>query len=293
MNQKTARFKPLNFFILLSLPSSVIFELTEMKVRLHFLFAITASVAGVAAQVSPLQPYPDSNKVPVIGFNYGDSIPIECIQRNTDTGEHKFDDTGAIVYAPFPNCFETDAPLALRYNVDEVVNCTVDLGHDFFHVFQLLIHEDVPFSCRIPCAKQSADGKTKPSFIPLTFNVRGDIQESHLHVDPFMNVALMANNTGNTLVGGAAFSTGSSSRRVIIGDMLPFTLSIRWYKGSVMPTARSALISSSTTLMYCFGTFIGTLALTSAVFYGLIFPTKLKREIKLHIPGSASYDKLD
>lgn len=265
-----------------------------MKFLLHTIFAAAAVVVPVAAQVSPIEAYPDPSGVSVNGYRTGDSIPIECIQRNIETGEHKFDESGAIVYAPFPNCFETDAPLSLRYNVDDVFNCTIDLGHDFFHVFQLLIHEDVPFSCRIPYAKETEDGKTKPAYIPLTFNVRGNIQESHLHIDPFMNIALMANSTGNTLVAGSAFSTGASSRRVIIGDMLPLTLNVRWYKGAVLPTARAALLTSSTTLMYCFGTFIGTLALTAAIFYGLVFPKKLRGELRRHIPGTgSSYDKLD
>lgn len=265
-----------------------------MKSLLSFFLATSAVVVQVAAQVSHVESYPDPDHVPFSGYSYGDSIPIECIQRNIETGEHKFDENNNIVYAPFPNCFETDASMALRYNVDEVFNCTIDLGHDFFHVFQLLIHEDVPFSCRIPYAKESVDGKTTPAFIPLTFNVRGKIQESHLHVDPFMNVALMTNTTGNSLVAGVAFSAGSTSHRVIIGDQLPLTMAVRWYKGSVMPTSHAAFLSRSTTLIYCFGTFVGTLAFTAAVFYGFVFPKKLKGELKRHVPGTGtSYDKLD
>lgn len=265
-----------------------------MKVLRHLLLAFSATLAPAVAQVSPIEPYPDQSSGAVSGYNYGDSIPVECIQRNIETGEHKFDEAGAIVYAPFPNCFETDAPLTLKYNVDDVFNCTIDLGHDFFHVFQLFIHEDVPFSCRIPYAKSIADGKSKPAYIPLTFNIRGDIQESHLHIDPFINIALLSNKTGKTVIGGSAFSAGSTTRRAIIGDMLPLTLAIRWYNGPVLPTAHSALISSSTTLIYCFATFIATIALTAAIFYGLVFPKKLKLELKHHIPGTgSSYDKLD
>lgn len=261
---------------------------------LHIYLFVSAVIVPVMAQAPSIEIYPEQASGPLSGYKRGDSIPIECIQRNIETGEHKFDESGDIMYAPFPNCFETDESLNLRFNTDETFNCTIDLGHDFFHVFQLLIHEDVPFSCRIPVAKAGSNG-AKAAYIPLTFNIRGNIQESHLHIDPFMNVAFMANNTANTVIAANAFSSGSTSRRVIIGDMLPLTLVVRWYKGATLPTANAALLSSSTTLMYCFGTFIGTLALTAAIFYGLVFPKKLKLELKHHIPGTGggSYDKLD
>lgn len=270
-----------------------------MKLSFPILTAATSLfIASTHAQASTLEFYPDPKALAVAGYSRGDAIPIECIQRQIDNGEHMFDDENNILYAPFPNCFETDAPLSFKYNVDEVVNCTIDLGHDFFHVFQMIIHEDVPFSCRIPYAKQvtesSAEGTTKPAFIPLTFNIRGTIQESHIHIDPFLNVALLANNTGNTIISGAAFSSGPISQRFIIGDSLPLKLAVRWYRGSVIPTANAALLSSSTTLIYCFATFLGTLAVTIAVLYGFIFPKKLKVEMRRHIPGSSNYDnKLD
>lgn len=265
-----------------------------MKSLLHFLITAAALTAPALGQVSPIEAYPDPNRVSVLGYNTGDVIPIECIQRNIETGEHKFDEHGDIIYAPFPNCFETDAPLSLKYNVDEVLNCTIDLGHDFFHVFQLLIHEDVPFSCRIPYAKNTLDGKTKPAFIPLTFNIRGKIAESHIHIDPAMNIAVMTNSTGNTLLASNAFSAGSLTHRAIIGDMLPLSLAIRWYKGATIPTAHAAMLARSTVLIYCFGTFVGTCAFAAAVFYGLILPKRLKLESRHHIPGvGGSYDKLD
>lgn len=270
-----------------------------MKLSFFTIIAVgSVLIARTSAQVSTIEAYPDPNGLAVAGYSRGDNIPIECIQRNTESGEHKFDEAGNIVYAPFPNCFETDKPLSLKYNVDEVLNCTIDLGHDFFHVFQLLIHEDVPFSCRIPYAKRVIDSDSKeasePAFIPLTFNIRGKIQESHLHIDPFLNVALLANNTGNTVISGSAFSSGSTSQRAIIGDSLSLKLAVRWYRGAVIPTANGALLSSSTTLMYCFATFIGTLAITIAVLYGFVFPKKLKVEMRRHIPGTNGYDsKLD
>lgn len=265
-----------------------------MKSLSHLLLGLGLA-ACAHAQASPIEPYPDPNRTPVLGYSTGDSIPIECIQRNIETGEHKFDDKGDIVYAPFPNCFETDAPLSLKYNVDEVFNCTIDLGHDFFHVFQLLIHEDVPFSCRIPYAKATEDKSTKPAYIPFTFSIRGNIQESHLHIDPSMNVAVMANSTGNTIIASSAFSAGSLTHRAIIGDMLPLSLAVRWYKGSTIPTAHAALLARSAVLMYCFGTFLGTAAVAAAIFYGFILPKKLRLEMKHHIPGMGgnSYDKLD
>lgn len=285
------------YFSFPTLVPDIICTHLAMKFSLTFLFATATVLAPATAQVASTEFYPDPSGLATLGYKQGDTIPLECIQRNIETGEHKFDEAGNIVYAPFPNCFETDKSLSLRYNVDEVFNCTIDLGHDFFHVFQLLIHEDVPFSCRIPYAKSTVekgeDGTTKPAFIPLTFNIRGNIQESHLHIDPFLNVAMLSNNTGNTVVSGSAFSSGHKTKRVIIGDSLPLTLAVRWYRGSVIPTANAAFFSSSTTLIYCFATLIGTLCSATAVFYGFILPKKLKFEMRRHIPGTGASNKLD
>ena len=127
-----------------------------MKLSFSTLIAVgSVLIARTSAQVSTIEAYPDPNGLAVAGYSRGDNIPIECIQRNTDClASTSLMKPVTLFMQPSPNSFETDKPLSLKYNVDEVLNCTIDLGHDFFHVFQLLIHEDVPFSCRIPYAKR-------------------------------------------------------------------------------------------------------------------------------------------
>lgn len=198
------------------------------------------------------------------------------------------------------------------------------MGHEFFHVFQLYIHEDVPFSCRIPYSKKvrgtpvgdkvkrhgdhadegvastapvAAQATTvgkkiistpkKPSntiYIPLTFVIRGVIQESHLDIDPAINVVLLSNTTAGRVNSAVAFSSGSSVQRFIIGDSLPLRIATRWYRAPTLPSASTAYFAGSATRLYSFATFICTVAICAALFYGYIFPKKLKSELRRTIP---------
>lgn len=206
---------------------------------------------------------------------------------------------GNIIYAPFPKCFETDAPLTLRYGVDEVFNCTIDLGHEFFHIFQLYIHEDVPFSCRIPFTKtqnpspappaDSPEEKAAKLYTSFTFNIRGRVQESHLDIDPFLNMAAVVNTTAGSVTSAIAFSSGSTVQRFIIGDPLPLTLAVRWYPGPVLPTAKGAYFAGSATFYYSTATFIITAAACAAIFYYYVFPKKLREELKTTLPIAGQY----
>lgn len=210
------------------------------------------------------------------------------------------------------------------------------MGHEFFHVFQLYIHEDVPFSCRIPYTKKvsgtpagdkvkrhgdhAEEGATsvvpaaaktttivkkivgtskKPSntiYIPLTFMIRGVIQESHLDIDPEMNIVLLSNTTAGRINSGIAFSAGSSVQRFIIGDSLPLRIATRWYKAPTLPSASTAYFAGSATRLYSFATFICTVAICAAIFYGYIFPKKLKSELRRSLPvanAHGAFDKTD
>lgn len=212
---------------------------------------------------------------------------------------------GNIIYAPFPKCFETDASLTLRYGVDEIFNCTIDLGHEFFHVFQLYIHEDVPLSCRIPYSKsfhqthpdKPDEDTPKRLHTALTFNIRGNIQESHLDIDPFLNLAAVSNVSAGVVSSSIAFSSGHSVQRFIIGDTLPLRIAVRWYKGPTLPTASAAYFAGSAIFFYSLASCFATAAICAAIFYGYIFPKKLKSELKKSVPGGGgsfnSYDKLD
>lgn len=53
-------------------------------------------------------------------YTIGDAIPISCLNRTIDTGEHITDDrTGQLQYIPFPTCLETGRPLELTFGVEQ------------------------------------------------------------------------------------------------------------------------------------------------------------------------------
>lgn len=189
----------------------------------------------------------------------------------------------------------------MRYGVDESVNCSIDLGHEFFHIFQLYIHEDVPFSCRIPYAKSivphaGAEADVKTIYTSLTLNIRGIVQESHLDIDPVLNVAMLSNVSYGTISSSIGFSSGNKVQRFIIGDPLPLFMSIKWYKSPFLPSASSAYFAGHAIFFYSLASSIATAAVCAAIFYGHYFPKKLKQELKRSVPvggGLGNYSKLD
>lgn len=64
--------------------------------RLSSFFLLNSLSSLVLAEIKAhVEPFPAiSNDVTLEGYSYGDEIPIECIQRNMETGEHKFDEQG-------------------------------------------------------------------------------------------------------------------------------------------------------------------------------------------------------
>lgn len=165
-------------------------------------------------------------------YVFGEEVMIDCIQRNIDNGEHKFDEKDRIIYAPFPTCRETGKPLTLSYGVSQDVNCTIGFTDELFHLFQLYIHEDAPFSCRIPFSSEPNSIESGGAFVPMTFNIRGEIHDAHLDIDSNINVLVTkpqgSNAQENTIVSAVAFSSGTNATRVVIGDHLTFNLAVRW-----------------------------------------------------------------
>ncbi|ODV80985.1 uncharacterized protein CANTADRAFT_46470 [Suhomyces tanzawaensis NRRL Y-17324] len=166
-------------------------------------------------------------------YTVGEEVLIDCIARNIDNGEHKFDDQERIIYSSFPICKETGKPLSFKYGISEDKNCTIGFTDQLYHLFQLYIHEDVPFSCRLPLSKEPNSIEKGGAFIPLTFNFRGEIHDSHLDVDSSLNV-LFSKPTSkrpeeNTFISAVAFSSGTNATRIVIGDSLTLNLAVRWY----------------------------------------------------------------
>ncbi|KAL2834257.1 hypothetical protein BDW59DRAFT_156198 [Aspergillus cavernicola] len=148
------------------------------------------------------------------GYTYGQPMPVTCLNRTIDSGEHITDDLGKLQFIPFPTCKETSLPLALRYGVSEAVNCTIDsLPDELYHLLEYYVHSDVPMTCRVPTAplssspdsssaSKSADQDSEkeggntlsvldengPPYTPITFALQGTLQKSHLHIWTDMNV---------------------------------------------------------------------------------------------------------
>lgn len=188
-------------------------------------------------------------------YNIGDAIPITCLNRTIDTGEHVEDaSTGLLQYIPFWTCNETNKPLELYFGTERDVNCTVDMITDeMYHLLEFYVHNDAPLTCRIPSRpvpeqQKKQEGENQEGeqalYTPLTISLNGLLQLSHLHVANAINVVLHAaprKTSPGTIDAATAYSVSSSDpareelTRVIIGDPLPLRLSVRWYPDTRLP----------------------------------------------------------
>lgn len=50
-----------------------------------------------SANAQHIEPFPETKNLELGGYSYGEEIPFECIQRNMETGEHKFDEQGTLM----------------------------------------------------------------------------------------------------------------------------------------------------------------------------------------------------
>lgn len=55
---------------------------------------------------------------PDLQYKYGDPIPVFCLNRTIDNGEHVEDSQGRLQYVPFPTCNETGRSLELYFGVE-------------------------------------------------------------------------------------------------------------------------------------------------------------------------------
>lgn len=165
-------------------------------------------------------------------YALGQDVFIDCIARNMDTGEHKFDSNGNIVHTAFPACKETGKPLSFHYGVLEDLNCTIEFSDELYHMFQLYVHEDAPLSCRIPLSTEANSVELGGAYVPLTFNFRGEVHDSHLDIDPRMNLVVVTPHSSEarhrTVVSAVAWSSGTRAVRAVIGDSVTLQLAVRW-----------------------------------------------------------------
>lgn len=178
----------------------------------------------------------DDNMPQFPAYSTGDKVPIDCIQRRIDDGEHKFDEQKNIIFDSFPKCKETNDYLHFKYNVNEDIQCTVGLTDELFHLFQLYVHEDAPFSCRLPLtgSKARMSAHQEGISVPLAFNFRGRVSEAHIDIDNYMNVIIQTPTNYKSIVSAVGWSAGTNLTRIIIGDYLTLNFAVRWI-GSVSP----------------------------------------------------------
>lgn len=218
-----------------------------MKVSLLAVLAGSLTLALAAnAPPAPAQFFPLTRKgdIPVIQpYSYGQDVFIDCISRNIDNGEHKFDSNDRIIYTAFPVCKETGKPLTFHYGVSEDINCTITFTDELYHLFQLYVHEDAPFSCRIPLSTEANYLELGGAYIPLTFNVRGEVHNSHMDIDSRMNLVITKPATSapeqQTVVNAIAWSAGTNATRMTIGESLTMELAVRWMD-SIKPAYTTA-----------------------------------------------------
>jgi hypothetical protein len=187
---------------------------------------------------------------------------------SSETGEHVQDSNDNVLWAPFPTCRETGRALEFHYGREAELNCTVDaVSDELYHQLEFYVHADAPLACRLrarPSRPSEVLGVDAPPdvYVPLVFALAGTLELSHVHVATRLNVLVHAAphhgvaahrwHDAGVLDSAVAYSTGTLSRmdktgreavgagemhtqRVIIGDPLALTLSVRWLPGAHLP----------------------------------------------------------
>ncbi|KAA8901787.1 hypothetical protein FN846DRAFT_780989 [Sphaerosporella brunnea] len=207
-----------------------------------------------------------SSASPSPSYVPGDKIPIECLNRHIDTGEHIQDPkSGKLQYVPFATCNETGLPLHLQYLAEEEgLNCTLQsVTDEQYHLFEFYVHHDSPLSCRMrarPAGGRDTivadtDETVSEEWVPLIVALSGKLESSHLHISTSLNllVHLSASSPG-VIDSAAAYSVSPalSATRLVIGDPLPLRFRVRWYPSPDLPSGgRSSGHGAGHTLFYC------------------------------------------
>ncbi|RKF54032.1 hypothetical protein GcC1_215023 [Golovinomyces cichoracearum] len=251
----------------------------------------------------------EHNKIPLPSYHYGAVIPVSCLNRSIETGEHISNEKNELQYAPFPICNETGQPLHLRYGVEEELNCTIPLVTDsFFHLLEFYVHSDVPLSCHIPSRpathtlpdqKVEAPLIYQQEYVPLIFALAGTLQLSHLHVSTHMNILIhstpkhhLHHHDSGVIDSGAAYSTSPLShltgpvaltKKLVIGDSLPLTFSVRWFPTPHLPRENGKVEWAgmgdhfkAVHFLYCIMGFLVGAISSGAFFFGVVLPNRLR-----------------
>lgn len=220
-----------------------------------------------------------------------------------ETGEHIQDAHDEIQWIPFPVCNETSKPLEFHYGTESEVNCTVAMIDDpFFHLLEFYIHSDAPLACRLPARPRPhieavGEDPYKQEYIPLVFALAGTLQKSHLHISTHLNVLLHSTpkhhvhpHDSGVLDSGVAYSTsplshmdGSQTKRLVIGDPLPLSLSVRWFPTPALPKTEGKVEWAgmgghvyASTIFYGLVSFTAGVLGSAVYFFGVVLPKRLR-----------------
>ncbi|KAL2148625.1 hypothetical protein VTH82DRAFT_2179 [Thermothelomyces myriococcoides] len=270
----------------------------RLPARMHMLvLLITASLVARAFAATK------GHELALPSYHYGAPIRVECMNRSSETGEHIQNEKNEIEWVPFPVCNETNQPLEFHYGIEGEVNCTIPMVSDpFFHLLEFYIHNDAPLSCRLPArppAHIEVIGETPPAqeYIPLVFALAGTLQLSHMHISTHLNVLLHSTpkqhihpHDSGVLDSATAYSTsplthleGSYTRRLVIGDPLPLSFSVRWFPTPDLPKVSGKVEWSgmgghvyASTVFYSLLSFVAGAAVATAYFFGSVLPRRLR-----------------
>lgn len=197
-------------------------------------------------------------------------LPVSCIARHIDNGEHKFDENGDPLYVPFPVCSETARPLEISLGQQELINCTYVLEDEQYHLMQLYLHEDVPYSCRVQLEDES--------YVKMPLVLHGNIEKSHIDVDTKLNLLMIMNPDDATSLDsaiGLSYNSGQVARH-IIGDEIQWQFQVSWYEADSLPSMSNMLHIQYRMVAYCVATFIATVVMCVGAFHLVVIPRRLK-----------------
>ncbi len=172
----------------------------------------------------------------------------------------------------------------------------------FFHLLEFYIHSDAPLACRLaerppPHAEAVGSKHHVTEYIPLVFALAGTLQLSHMHISTHMNVLLHSTpkhhrhpHDSGVLDSATAYSTsplthmeGSDTRRLVIGDPLPLSFSVRWFPTPALPKTDGHVEWQgmgghiyASTVFYSLVSFTAGVVIAGAYFMGVILPKRLK-----------------
>ncbi|KAK1826102.1 hypothetical protein QBC39DRAFT_317343 [Podospora conica] len=271
--------------------------------RLLLLLVTASAVPALAGKATDHDAVESALESALPSYHYGAPIAVECMNRSSETGEHIENKAHEIQWIPFPTCSETSAPLQFQYGVEGEINCTIPVISDpFFHLLEFYIHSDAPLSCRLPARPAphpNTIGGNEPvrEYIPLVIALAGTLQLSHMHISTHLNVLLHSTpkhhihpHDSGVLDSGTAYSTsplthmaGSATRRLVIGDPLPLSFSVRWFPTPALPKVQGKVEWNgmgghiyASTVFYSVLSFLAGMVVASVYFFGSVLPKRLR-----------------